>query len=131
MIQILFQNTKIKENHLHLIINGQFNITLNIVIFCSIVILGRNCTWCATVYICNIVMRCQSSPRNLPFENVYSHYYSRFVESNAFRGLKILVEIDASQNPIDKLPTNLFEGNNELRVIKFANNSLTDLQVNF
>jgi Leucine-rich repeat (LRR) protein len=51
------------------------------------------------------------------------------VDENAFRDLKILVELDLTKNNITKLRPKTFEGNDGLQSIKFSKNPIGVLQV--
>lgn len=53
----------------------------------------------------------------------------RFIDENAFRDLKILVELDLTKNNITKLRPRTFDGNDGLQLIKFAKNPIAVLQV--
>ena len=53
----------------------------------------------------------------------------RYIDDNAFRDLKILVDLDLTKNNITKLRPKTFEGNDGLQSIKLAYNTIGILQV--
>ena len=53
----------------------------------------------------------------------------RFIDENAFRDLKILVELDLTKNNITKLRPKTFDGNDGLQTVRLSHNPIGALQV--